>query len=96
MSAIQDIQRLISLSQPIPESVQRAALQEAALSGMSNAALASTLGVPEAMVSDAAAALLHLHLHQHLRLRLPCASAKPLSWHCTCTSKLRSAGKSTD
>ena len=57
MSAIQDIQRLISQSQPIPESVQRAALQEAALSGMNNAALASTLGVPEAMVSDAAAAL---------------------------------------
>ena len=57
MSAIQDIQRLISQSQPIPESVQRAALQEASLSGMSNAVLASTLGVPEAMISDAAAAL---------------------------------------
>ena len=57
MSAIQDIQRLISQSKPIPESVQRAALQEAALSGMNNAALASTLGVPEAMINDAAAAL---------------------------------------
>ncbi len=55
MSAIQQIQNLISQSQPIPESVQRAALQEAALSGMSNADLAATFGVPTSMVDQAAA-----------------------------------------
>jgi len=54
MSAIQQIQNLISQSQPIPESVQRAALQEAALSGMSNADLAATFGVPTSMVDQAA------------------------------------------
>jgi hypothetical protein len=57
MSAIQEIQTLISQGQPIPEGVQRAALQEAALSGMSEADLASTLGVDPSMVSNAATAL---------------------------------------
>lgn len=57
MSAIQEIQTLISQGQPIPEGVQRAALQEAALSGMSEADLASTFGVDPSMVSNAATAL---------------------------------------
>ena len=57
MSAIQEIQTLISQGQPIPEGVQRAALQEAALSGMSDADLASTLGVDPSMVSNAVTAL---------------------------------------
>jgi len=57
MSAIQQIQTLLSQGQPIPESVQNAALQEAALSGMSNADLAATFGVPETMVADAASAI---------------------------------------
>lgn len=57
MSAIQEIQTLISQGQPIPEGVQRAALQEAALSGMSEADLASTFGVDPSMVSNAATSL---------------------------------------
>jgi SepF-like predicted cell division protein (DUF552 family) len=55
MAAIQEIQRLISQNQPIPESVQLAALAEASSLGLSNAELGATLGVPESMISDAAA-----------------------------------------
>ena len=57
MAAIQEIQTLISQGQPIPEGLQRNALREAAATGMSNADLASTLGVPASMVDDAAATL---------------------------------------
>jgi hypothetical protein len=57
MAAIQEIQSLISQGQPIPEGLQRNALREAAATGMSNADLASTLGVPASMVDDAAATL---------------------------------------
>jgi hypothetical protein len=57
MSAIQEIQTLISQGQPIPESVQLNALREASSLGLSNAELGATLGVPESMISDAAANL---------------------------------------
>jgi len=57
MAAIQEIQNLISQGQPIPEAVQLNALREASSLGLSNAELGATLGVPESMISDAAANL---------------------------------------
>jgi hypothetical protein len=57
MSAIQEIQTLISQGQPIPESVQLNALSEASSLGLSNAELGAILGVPESIISDAAANL---------------------------------------
>jgi hypothetical protein len=57
MSAIQEIQTLLSQGQPIPESVQLNALSEASSLGLSNAELGAILGVPESIISDAAANL---------------------------------------
>jgi hypothetical protein len=57
MAAIQQIQNLIALSQPIPPDLQVAALLEAQQQGLSSSALAGVFGVPESMVLDSVSAL---------------------------------------
>jgi hypothetical protein len=57
MAAIQQIQNLIALSQPIPPDLQVAALLEAQQQGLSSNALAGVFGVPESMIGDAVSAL---------------------------------------
>jgi hypothetical protein len=57
MAAIQQIQNLIALSQPIPSDLQVAALLEAQQQGLSSSALAGVFGVPESMIGDAVSAL---------------------------------------
>jgi hypothetical protein len=57
MAAIQQIQNLIALSQPIPPDLQIAALLEAQQQGLSSSALAGVFGVPESMIGDAVSAL---------------------------------------
>ena len=57
MTAIQQIQNLIALSQPIPRDLQVAALLEAQEQGLSSNALAEVFGVPESMVLDSVSAL---------------------------------------
>jgi hypothetical protein len=57
MAAIQQIQNLIALSQPIPPDLQIAALLEAQQQGLSSNALAGVFGVPESMIGDAVFAL---------------------------------------
>jgi hypothetical protein len=57
MAAIQQIQNLIALSQPIPPDLQIAALLEAQQQGLSSNALAGVFGVPESMIGDAVSAL---------------------------------------
>jgi hypothetical protein len=57
MAAIQQIQNLIALSQPIPPDLQIAALLEAQQQGLSSNALAGVFGVPESMIADAVSAL---------------------------------------
>jgi hypothetical protein len=57
MAAIQQIQNLIALSQPIPPDLQIAALLEAQQQGLSSNALAGVFGVPESMIADSVSAL---------------------------------------
>jgi hypothetical protein len=57
MAAIQQIQNLIALSQPIPPDLQVAALLEAQQQGLSSSALAGVFGVPESMIADSVSAL---------------------------------------
>jgi hypothetical protein len=57
MAAIQQIQNLIALSQPIPPDLQIAALLEAQQQGLSSNALAGVFGVPESMIGGAVSAL---------------------------------------
>jgi hypothetical protein len=57
MAAIQQIQNLIALSQPIPSDLQVAALLEAQQQGLSSNALARVFGVPESMIADSVSAL---------------------------------------